>query len=311
MSDAALPRPGSPAVASPAVASAMPAALELLKPITWFAPMWAYGCGIVSSGLPASAHWGSIVLGVILAGPMVCGTSQAVNDWFDRHVDAINEPNRPIPSGRLPGRTGLYIAIGWTALSLLVAAPLGRWGFGAAVIGLALAWAYSAPPLRLKRNGWFGNTACAACYEGLPWITGAAVMIGGRPDWRILAAAALYSAGAHGIMTLNDFKSVTGDRQTGIFSLPVLLGVEGAGNAACIAMALPQVAMVGLLLSWGFPAHGCAVAELLMAQLLLMVRLMRDPARLAPWYNATGTSLYVIGMLVTAFALAQTAAAAA
>ena len=40
-----------------------------------------------------------------------------------------------------------------------------------------------------------------------------------------------------------------------------------------------------------------------MAQLLLMVRLMRDPRRTAPWYNATGTTLYVIGMLVTAFAL--------
>ena len=132
-------------------------------------------------GCPRRRIGGRSSLGVVLAGPMVCGTSQAVNDWFDRHVDAINEPNRPIPSGRLPGRTGLYIAIGWTVLSLLVAAPLGPWGFGAAVVGLALAWAYSAPPLRLKRNGWWGNTACAACYEGLPWITGAAVMTGGRP----------------------------------------------------------------------------------------------------------------------------------
>jgi chlorophyll synthase len=106
-------------------------------------------------------------------------------------------------------------------------------------------------------------------------------------------------------MTLNDFKSVEGDRQTGIGSLPVLLGVEVAGNAACIAMALPQLAVVALLFSWGFPTHGFVVAELLMAQLLLMVRLMRDPRRLAPWYNATGTSLYVIGMLVTAFALGR------
>ena len=292
MSDTTLARPVSP----------LPAILELLKPITWFAPMWAFGCGVVSSGASVSERWWALPLGVALAGPMVCGTSQAVNDWFDRHVDAINEPTRPIPSGRLPGRMGLYVAIGWTLMSLLVAAPLCRWGFGAACVGLALAWAYSAPPIRLKRNGWWGNTACAACYEGLPWMTGAAVMTGGQPDWRVFAAAALYSAGAHGIMTLNDFKSVEGDRQMGILSLPVLLGVEGAGNAACIAMALPQVAMVGLLLSWGMPAHGTAVALLLMAQLALMVRLMRDPKRLAPWYNATGTSLYVIGMLFTAFA---------
>ena len=66
-----------------------------------------------------------VVVGVLLAGPLVCATSQAVNDWFDRHVDAINEPQRPIPSGRMPGRWGLCIAIGWTALSLLVATVLG------------------------------------------------------------------------------------------------------------------------------------------------------------------------------------------
>jgi chlorophyll/bacteriochlorophyll a synthase len=281
----------------------MPPTLELLKPITWFAPMWAFGCGVVSSGVPVSEHWRAVSLGIILAGPLVCGTSQAVNDWFDRHVDAINEPNRPIPSGRLPGRRGLYIAIAWTIVSLLVAAALGRWGFGAAVVGLVLAWAYSAPPLRLKRNGWWGNTACGACYEGLPWITAAAVMTAARPDWRIVAMAALYSAGAHGIMTLNDFKSVEGDRRTGVFSLPVLLGVEAAANVACLAMALPQLVVVALLLAWGFATFGFIVAMLLMAQLLLMVRLLQNPRERAPWYNATGTTLYVVGMLVTAFAL--------
>ncbi len=290
-------------VALPVARSSMPVALELLKPITWFAPMWAFGCGVVSSGVPLGERWWAIVLGIVLAGPMVCGTSQAVNDWFDRHVDAINEPDRPIPSGRLPGRSGLHIAIGWTVLSLIVAAPLGRWGFGAAVVGLLLAWAYSAPPLRLKQNGWWGNTACAACYEGLPWITGAAVMAASRPDWRVFVMAGLYSAGAHGIMTLNDFKSVEGDRRTGIFSLPVLLGVEAAANAACLAMAMPQVVVIALLLSWGFVTLGFVVGLLLMAQLLLMVRLQRNPRELAPWYNGTGTTLYVTGMLVTAFAL--------
>ena len=51
---------------------------------------------------------------------MVCATSQAVNDWFDRHVDAINEPNRPIPSGRIPGRWGLYIALIWGTWSIIM-----------------------------------------------------------------------------------------------------------------------------------------------------------------------------------------------
>ncbi|MGF7208768.1 chlorophyll synthase [Skermanella aerolata] len=265
--------------------------------------MWAYACGVVSSGVPIEGRWLLVFAGVLLAGPLICATSQAVNDWYDRDVDAINEPNRPIPSGRLPGRWGFYIALGWTALSLLVATGLGPWGLGAAVIGLALAWAYSAPPIRLKRNGWWGNAAVGACYEGLPWFTGAAVMAAAQPDWRILVLAVLYSIGAHGIMTLNDFKSVEGDQRMGIGSLPVRLGIDNAVRFACVVMGVPQIVVVVMLAAWGRPIHALVVLLLLGAQFLLMVRLLENPRERAPWYNATGTSLYVIGMLVGAFAL--------
>ncbi len=284
------------------------AVLELLKPVTWFPPVWAFGCGVVSSGAPLSERWPLALAGLLLAGPMVCGMSQAVNDWFDRHVDAVNEPNRPIPSGRVPGRWGLWIALGWTVLSLLLGLSLGPWAAGATLVGVALAWAYSAPPPRLKRNGWWGNTAVAACYEGLPWITGAAVAAGAAPGGRVLLVAALYSAGAHGIMTLNDFKSVEGDRRFGIGSLPVRLGPGRAARVACAAMAAPQAAVAALLLGWGAPWQAGAVLLLLLAQLALMARLLRDPRALAPWYNATGVTLYVLGMLVCAFALRPEAA---
>ena len=206
------------------------ALLELLKPITWFAPMWAFACGVVSSGLSPQTRWGVVFAGVLLAGPFVCATSQAVNDWYDRHVDAINEPHRPIPSGRMPGQWGFYVACVWTLLSLVLAAFLGPWVFGAAVFGLALAWAYSAPPLRWKQNGWLGNSAVAICYEGVPWFTGAAVMAASLPDARIVSLALLYSFGAHGIMTLNDFKSIEGDTRMGIRSLPVQLGTDRAAR---------------------------------------------------------------------------------
>jgi chlorophyll synthase len=277
--------------------------IELLKPITWFPPMWAFGCGVVSSGLPDGYRWTAIAAGLVLAGPMVCGTSQAVNDWFDRHVDAINEPNRPIPSGRLPGRWGFYIAIGWTVLSLIVATALGVWGFAAAILGLALAWAYSAPPFRLKRNGWWGNAAVGICYEGLPWFTGAAVMAAALPDWRAIVLALLYSIGAHGIMTLNDFKSVEGDTRMGIGSLPVRLGVDNAARLACVVMALPQIIVIVMLFCWGNRILAGIIAVLLIVQFELMARLLRSPRERAAWYSATGVSLYVLGMLVSAFAV--------
>ncbi len=280
------------------------AIVEVLHPITWFAPMWAFGCGVISAGvIPEGIHWLMVAAGVLLAGPLVCGTSQVINDWFDRDVDALNEPERPIPSGRIPGRWGLYLGITTTVLALLIASALGPTVLIAAAIGLSLAWAYSAPPLRLKRNGWISNAAVGLSYEGLPWVTGAAIMAGGLPDWRILLVALLYSIGAHGIMTLNDFKAIDGDREMGLKTVPVHLGPRGAAQLACVVMAVPQAIVIALLLTWSQPWHALVVSGLLLVQLLLMARLLRDPKGYAPWYNATGTTLYVLGMLATAFAL--------
>jgi chlorophyll synthase len=290
---------------APPLSAPSPAAvLELFKPVTWFPPMWAFMCGVVSSGMAFEGRWLFLVAGIALTGPLVCATSQAVNDWFDRHVDAINEPNRPIPSGRIPGRWGLYIAVVWTALSVAVAALTGPWVLGATLLGLALAWAYSAPPLRLKKSGVAGPAAVALSYEGLTWFTGAAVMAGALPHGPVLILAALYSFGAWGIMVLNDFKAVEGDRRMGLKSLPAELGVDSAARIACAVMAAPQVIVATLLfVGWDRPWHGLVIVVLLGVQLGLMARLLRDPRKYTPWYNATGTTLYVIGMLVAAFAV--------
>ncbi len=276
---------------------------ELLKPITWFPPMWAFACGLVASGVALGERWPFALGGVLLAGPLVCGTSQAVNDWFDRHVDALNEPDRPIPSGRVPGQQGLYFAVAWTLLSLVVASLLGTWVFIAAVIGLALAWAYSAPPFRLKLNGWWGNAAVAVCYEGLPWFTAAAVMVGSLPNVPNLALAALYSVGAHGIMTLNDFKSIDGDRVMSVRTLPVQLGPRNAARLASVVMAVPQLVVVALLWSWQLPIAAAVVAGVLLAQGVMMLRFLRDPIRHATWYSAFGVTLYVTGMMASAVAV--------
>lgn len=279
------------------------ALLTLLKPITWFPPMWAYFCGVVSSGGSIADNWPMILLGVLLAGPIVCGMSQAANDWCDRHVDAVNEPDRPIPSGRIPGRWGLYVALAMSLLSLAVGYQLGPWGFGATVVGVLAAWAYSAEPVRLKRSGWWGPGLVGLCYEGLPWFTGAAVMAAGAPRIEVVIVATLYALGAHGIMTLNDFKALEGDRQHGVRSLPVTLGPEVAAKIACTVMALAQMLVIPMLLIWDKPWHALAVTALLLGQIAAMRVLFRDPKGKAPWYNGVGVVMYVAGMMIAAFAL--------
>lgn len=297
-----------PSVSSPLrSAGAWPepaAVLELLKPITWFPPMWAFACGAVSSGLAFTGRWSELALGLLITGPLVCATSQAANDWYDREVDAINEPHRPIPSGRMPGTWGFRIAILWTLLSLFAAIPLGAIGVLAVALALAFAWAYSAPPLRFKQNGWVGNAAVGLTYEGLAWVTGAIVMLGGRlPSTHVLAIAVLYSLGAHGIMTLNDFKSVDGDRRMGIRSLPAALGIARAARVLCAVMLVPQAVVVALLLQWGAPWHALAVAVLVAVQAGLMWRFLGAPRERALFLSAVGVPFYVWGMMVSAFAL--------
>ena len=288
-----------------AVGRASPGALlELLKPITWFPPMWAFLCGWVSAGPGIGLSSWSLLAGVALTGPLVCGASQIVNDWYYRVDDALNEPPRPIPSGRVPGKIAFWFAVIWTLVAQTWALLLGPWVAIATCLGLALAWAYSAPPLRLKMNGWWGNSAVAISYEGLAWITGAAIVIGGDlPAQPILLIALLYSIGAHGIMTLNDFKSVEGDLTMGIRSLPAQLGPTRAARVACLFMLLPQLTVILLLINWGLTPFALVVSVVVAAQLLAMRKLLRDPKQFAPWYNATGVSLYVLGMMAVAIGL--------
>jgi chlorophyll synthase len=126
-------------------------------------------------------------------------------------------------------------------------------------------------PLRLR-----------VCQGGFSFGTGAAIMAAALPDWRIITLAALYSIGAHGIMTLNDFKSIEGDKRMGVRSLPVQLGAANAALLACVVMAVPQMIVAGLLLSWGRPWHALAIVVSLLVQFGLMSWFVKAPRERAP-----------------------------
>ena len=280
------------------------AILTLLKPITWFPPMWAFACGSITGSEKIVENLPIFILGLLLTGPLVCASSQAVNDWFDRHVDAINEPNRPIPCGRIPGRWGLYIAWIWSLISLFVGSFLGPIGFMATALALVLAWCYSMPPIRFKNNGWLGNLACGVSYEGLAWITGATLLSGGAvPSKPSLLLAGLYSASAHGIMTLNDFKAIEGDRQMGVRSLPVQLGTSKAAQVSAALMLIPQCIVIVLLLIWNKPNYAVVIGGLIIGQLFLLRDFLKRPIQKALFYSGFGVPLLVSGMMVAAFAV--------
>ena len=274
--------------------------LELIKPITWFPPMWAFLCGVVSVGALNSNNTILILSGLLLAGPLVCGMSQAVNDWCDRHVDAINQPERPIPSGRVSAGWGFFTGIIMSATSIIFAYYLGSLIFFATIIGVLAAWLYSLEPIRLKRSAIFGPGVVAICYEGLPWFTGAAIFTISLPNKEVLIVLSLYALGAHGIMTMNDFKATKGDKLLGINSLPVILGRKPATLVACLIMLFPQLIVISLFYFWGSLILALTLAVCVLLQSLSMIFLIRDPEKNTPFFNMTGVLLYIAGMMLSA-----------
>ena len=280
---------------------ALSSLVELIKPVTWFPPMWAFLCGAVSTGGFKHENLLLIMAGLFLSGPLVCGMSQAVNDWCDRHVDAINQPERPIPSGRVSEKWGLRVGVFMSIVSLAFAYSIDHLVFIATLVGVLCAWIYSIEPIRLKKSAFFGPGIVAICYEGLPWFTGAAIFSIAIPNNNILIVLALYALGAHGIMTLNDFKASKGDRLSGVNSLPVILGHKLAAYVACTVIIVPQIIVIFLFIYWG-GNNGISIilTLLLAAQLLSMILLVRNPEKNTPFFNMTGVLIYIIGMMVSA-----------
>ncbi len=274
------------------------------KPGTWFAPMWAIMVGAVASGV---AEWniGSIVrvlAAMVLAGPLLCAFSQVINDWFDREVDRINDPERPTAANLLTPATIGWIATGLALAALGLAALLGATVFWIALLGLGLAVLYSAPPVRLKaRNGWLANAACAFAYEGCAWVAGAAAF--GHVTTGTLVLATLYSLGSHGLMTLNDFKSIEGDRRLGLRSIPATLGIRGALVQAFVFIDVFQLLAIGYVAWHAMWIAAAVIGILFLIQLPMQRRMAADPAARAPWYCASAIPPFVWGMLAAALAI--------
>jgi chlorophyll synthase len=301
----------APAV-SPATVSATPPgeqasifrrSIMLMKPITWFAPAWAFLCGAIASGAMGwNGELWRLGLGILMAGPILVGLSQVVNDYCDRDVDAINQPDRLIPSGRVSIRHVYILTIILTWIGASIALLLGRSVALYVGLGLVAAIAYSMKPLRGKRNGWIGNALVAISYEGLAWLAGHAAFAPLTTESVVIAL--LYSFGAHGIMTVNDFKSIAGDRVMGIRSIPVQYGKVVAARMVVVIMGAAQLAVITLLVLWGHPIAAAVVFALLALQSIPNIRFIRDPEHNEVFFNATAIMLYVWGMLAAAIGLA-------
>lgn len=205
--------------------------LQLLKPVTWIPLIWGVTCGAAASGNyhtwnPFDSEQSLSLVGedalkafvcMFLAGPILTGYTQTLNDWEDREIDAINEPYRPIPSGAIS--PGQVIAQIWVLLLTGIAMSVGldKWAghedfiiTKLTLFGSFISYIYSAPPLKLKATGWLGSYALGSSYISLPWLLGQSMF--GELSLPVTLLTVFYSLAGLGIAIVNDFKSIEGDR---------------------------------------------------------------------------------------------------
>ena len=285
--------------------------LQLMKPITWIPLIWGVVCGAASSG---EYTWTlenvlKAATCMLLSGPILVGYTQTLNDFYDRDIDAINEPYRPIPSGAIsvPQVVTQILVLLFAGLGLSYV--LDRWAGHdfptitcIALGGTFLAYIYSAPPLKLKKNGWLGNYALGASYIALPWWTGHALF--GELNPTIMLLTLFYSLAGLGIAVVNDFKSVEGDRQLGLQSLPVMFGVGTAAWICVLMIDIFQAGIAAYLISIHQNLYAAILILLIIPQITFQdMYFLRDPLKNDVKYQASAQPLLVLGMLVAGLAL--------
>jgi chlorophyll/bacteriochlorophyll a synthase len=298
--------------------------LQLMKPVTWIPLMWGVLCGAASAGQfqwNGGFQWnGAYFLAglgcAVLSGPLLAGFTQTLNDYYDRELDAINEPYRPIPSGAITIPQVVAQIFVLLALGLGLAVVLDLWALQAfperhvpfsltcmALIGVFLAYIYSAPPLKLKQNGWLGNYALGASYIALPWCAGHTLF--GTLSPTIVILTLFYSFAGLGIAIVNDFKSVEGDRKLGLQSLPVAFGIQKAAWICVLMIDVFQVGILVYLFTTGRYTYAGILSALILPQIFFQRSLLADPIANDVRYQASSQPFLVFGMLVAGLALGQ------
>lgn len=264
-----------------------------------------------AQGAPVRALDGGIAIGLVL---VAHAGINVLNDYFDAAsgADAGNDGrvfpytggSRMIQNGVMTPRATLVLGV--SLLALVV--PVGLWlawrsdpglvWIGLA--GLALGWAYSAPPIALMARG-LGEAAVAAGFL--------LVFVGADLVQRHAFAAASALAGlphallVAGILFINEFPDRSADARVGKRTLVVRLGPQVASRAFVVLVVVAHALVPLLVAMHVLPALALVALLAALPSSVAAVRLARDanaPGRLAPAIRATIAAAILHALLLAA-----------
>ena len=199
------------------------------------------GYAIVYRALYASLgldHWFPLIAAVVV---LVAAGGYAINDYFDRDIDAINKPERPIPSGRISPHEALFLSIVVGVAGLGIALLIGPLAFVYALVNAVLVYTYS---WRLKRTGFIGNIVIA-------FNSASSIIFGGLAyaelvkAWHSLNTVIVVASIAFLLVLAREFvkgvEDYVGDKAHGVRTLAVILGPRRASLIALFTILIVVV----------------------------------------------------------------------
>jgi chlorophyll/bacteriochlorophyll a synthase len=209
-------------------------------------------------------------LGIALGASMIASLFVAavwLNDLCDADIDRWSNQDRPYIAGRV-GRESLVVLIAAAVVYAgLAAAVLGRESVSLAIVLLVLSFAYSAPPLRLRR--WFGVAHLAIGAISTLVVIYPFVLLGvPRDHWPSFAVMSVFMLAVAMLSTAKDLKDAQGDARAGVQTLVTFLPIRAGTIVTAICSGIGAVLLGWAMLGWhpllGVGAAGGFVAAYIM-----------------------------------------------
>jgi len=236
--------------------------LQIVRPINSLVAGIAVLLGVLVAGVEITPPL------FLLVGAVFCitGAGNAINDYCDREIDAINRPERPIPSGTVSIRGAFVYSVVLFLAGLVCAALVNLFCFGLACLNALLLVAYAA---RLKGVPLAGNLVVSYLAGSIFLFGGAAAGLDGLIVNLPLAGIVFLPMAAREI--LKDVEDIEGDREGGARTLPMVTGVlTSCRIAGCLAAGAVVLSLVPLMPWWNvWYLATIAVADLIMLAAVL------------------------------------------